>query len=76
MNEEYLQPVWDEYNRGLLRLGEKGRTRGVVIATGAGHFIQRDNPQCVVDEIVKLIGKVKKEEESEQLEGRGNDNYR
>lgn len=58
LNEKYIQPAWDKYNAGLLRLSEEGKVRGVVIAEGAGHFIQRDNPTCVAEEIVGLVRKV------------------
>ena len=34
-----------------------------MIAKGAGHFIQRDNPQCVANEIIELIEKVIKDGE-------------
>lgn len=58
LNESYMQPTWDEYNKGLLELGNEQRTKGVVIANGAGHFIQRDNPGCVAEEVRELIEKV------------------
>ena len=63
LNERYMQPAWDNYNAGLLKLGDPDRTRGVVIAKGAGHFVQRDNPQCVADGILDLIGKIVQENE-------------
>ena len=58
LNEKFMQPVWDEYNAGLLKLGDPDRTKGVVIAKGAGHFIQRDNPTFVAEEVRELIEKV------------------
>ena len=58
LNEMYMQPAWDEYNAGLLKLGQPERTKTLVIAKGSGHFVQRDNPQCIADEIVDLIRKV------------------
>lgn len=61
LNERYVQPAWNTYNVGLLKLGDPERAKGVVIAKGAGHFIQRDNPQHVAHEIVDLIEKVVKD---------------
>ncbi|ETN42906.1 uncharacterized protein HMPREF1541_02064 [Cyphellophora europaea CBS 101466] len=58
LNYAYMQPVWDAYNEGLVKLVEEGRAKGVVIAKGAGHFVQRDNPTCVAEEIVDLVNKV------------------
>jgi pimeloyl-ACP methyl ester carboxylesterase len=39
-------------------VADRGRGKGVVIAEGAGHFIQRDTPEVVAREIVELIEKV------------------
>ncbi len=58
LNERYMQPAWDQYYAGLSKLGQPNRTKSLVVAKGAGHFIQRDNPRCVADEIVDLIQKV------------------
>lgn len=59
LNDKYVQPAWDEHNDGLLKLVEdKDRVRGVVIAKGAGHFVQRDNAECVAEEIVGLVIKI------------------
>lgn len=60
LNTAYMQPPWDEYNRGLLRLSSEDRVKGVVIAQGAGHFVQRDNVACVAEEIRELVGKITK----------------
>ena len=56
LNNRFIQPGWDKYNEGLLALvGEDKRKKGVVIAKGAGHFVQKDNPMCVADEVMDLI---------------------
>lgn len=60
LNTAYMQPPWDEYNQGLLRLSREDRVKGVVIAQGAGHFVQRDNVACVAEEIGELVGKISK----------------
>lgn len=58
LNQVYMQPAWDEYNAGLLQLGDVQRTKGVVVAEGAGHFVQRDNPACVAGEIEGMVWRV------------------
>ncbi|KPI37648.1 uncharacterized protein AB675_3992 [Cyphellophora attinorum] len=58
-NEMYMQPVWDAYNEGLMELvAHKERVKGVIIAEGAGHFVQRDTPEVVARQVVDLIQRV------------------
>lgn len=52
---EYVNPCWHRYNLGLGHLTEQGRLRGPVIAGGCGHFIQRDNPKFVAEEVLKIL---------------------
>ena len=47
--------LWKEYIEGLMGLSDGGRTRGVLIALGCGHFIQRDNPGFVAGEVERLL---------------------
>ena len=49
---------WAKYNEALLKLSDAERTRGVVIAPGCGHFIQKDNPAFVAEELGELLKKV------------------
>jgi len=54
----YVNPAWTEYNKGLTRLG--GPRYGqpevhVKIAKGCGHFIQKDDPIFVANEISNLL---------------------
>lgn len=58
LTRRYMQPAWDGYNEGLLEVGGDGRVKGLVIAEGAGHFVQRDTPGVVVGEVVELVEKV------------------
>jgi pimeloyl-ACP methyl ester carboxylesterase len=51
----YIQPVWEEYNKGLALLTRKERVKGPVIAKGCGHFIQRDDADFVAREICELL---------------------
>lgn len=52
--KRYLQPAWEAYNEGLLKLSE--RASGTVrIVPDTGHFIQMDNPGVVADAIMELL---------------------
>ena len=56
LTERYIEPAWQAYNAGLLTLDGKKEGEGeVVVVKGAGHFVQRDNPQCVAGEILKMV---------------------
>lgn len=55
----YSNPAWDSYNKGLAKLTEQDRSKGPIQARGCGHFIQRDDPNFVVDETLGLVDKVK-----------------
>ncbi|KAK8007014.1 acyl-CoA N-acyltransferase [Apiospora arundinis] len=57
LTERYVQPGWEKYNEGLLGIaGDGPGTRGeVVIAPQCGHFIQKNNPRFVADEIIGLL---------------------
>ena len=58
LNLQYMQPFWHAYNEGLCKLTDERRVRGVVIAEGAGHFVQRDRPGLVAQEIKELVDKL------------------
>ena len=61
LSMKYSNPAWDTYNRGLARLTDLERSRGPIQAPDCGHFIQRDNPEFVVDETLDLVGKIRME---------------
>ncbi|KAH7369929.1 Alpha/Beta hydrolase protein [Rhexocercosporidium sp. MPI-PUGE-AT-0058] len=46
---------WAEYNEGLTGITDEGKCKGVVIAKGCGHFIQKDSPEFVAQEISDMI---------------------
>ena len=58
---KYSNPIWHEYNQGLAHLTDRDRTKGPLQAKGCGHFIQRDDPNFVVEETLYLVDKVKAE---------------
>ncbi|KAI0852598.1 alpha/beta-hydrolase [Daldinia vernicosa] len=49
LTNRYVNPPWAAYNEGLARLTSADRARGPVIATGCGHFIQKDDPALVAE---------------------------
>ncbi|KAI1393950.1 alpha/beta-hydrolase [Hypoxylon trugodes] len=59
LTNTFLNPEWSRYNEGLVRLTQPERARGPVIATGCGHFIQRDDPAFVAELTENLLEKVK-----------------
>ncbi|KAK4232193.1 Alpha/Beta hydrolase protein [Podospora fimiseda] len=57
----YMKPVWDRYNQGLTLLvagPENNNPHQVKIAKGCGHFIPRDDPKFVANEIKNLLDKL------------------
>ena len=54
----YTNPYWQRYNEGLCQLTTPERSRGPIEAVGAGHFVQKDLPDLVVDEIRHLVTQV------------------
>ncbi|KAI1383851.1 Alpha/beta hydrolase fold-1 [Hypoxylon trugodes] len=54
----YTQPMWQKYNEGLCKLTDSDRAKGPLIAPKTGHFIQKDNPSFVADQLEDLIRKV------------------
>lgn len=55
---KYTNPVWAQYNEDLLQITDESRRRGVIIADSSGHFIQKDNPQFVADEMSLMLSKI------------------
>ena len=62
LSTKYSNPIWDTYNQGLTKLTDEDRRRGPVQAKGCGHFIQRDDPNFVVEETLDLLDKVRMQE--------------
>lgn len=54
----YANPAWRRYNEGLVHITDEGRCIGPIVAVGCGHFIQRDGPGFVSDELVSLLDRV------------------
>lgn len=58
LTEVYMNPYWHNFNQGLAKLTDRERSKGPLQAPGAGHFIQRDNPELVSNEIRDILEKV------------------
>lgn len=54
----YANPAWQRYNEGLVQITDEGRAIGPITAVRCGHFIQRDDPRFVSDEMVSLLDRV------------------
>ncbi|OJJ42675.1 hypothetical protein ASPZODRAFT_76410 [Penicilliopsis zonata CBS 506.65] len=55
LSRAYTNPYWEKYNAGLVQITEPDRARGPFQAPGAGHFVQKDNPGFVVEELDILL---------------------
>jgi hypothetical protein len=56
--ESYLQPYWEEYNQGLLEIGDREVGNEVKIAKGCGHVIQLEDPKYVAEELKAMLQKL------------------
>ncbi|XDG03781.1 hypothetical protein ABKA04_003396 [Annulohypoxylon sp. FPYF3050] len=54
----YTQPMWQKYNEGLCGLTDSDRAKGPLISPKSGHFIQKDNPPFVAEQLEDLVKKV------------------
>jgi len=61
LSMKYANPIWHEYNQGLARLTEPKFSKGPIQAKGCGHFIQKDDPNFVIQETLDLVDKVRME---------------
>ena len=64
LSMKYSNPVWHSYNEGLAILVHEDKRKGPIQAKGCGHFIQRDDPNFVIDETLDLVDKVRMEQSS------------
>jgi pimeloyl-ACP methyl ester carboxylesterase len=54
----YANPLWQKYNEGLTKITDEAKAVGPLIAVGCGHFVQKDGPEYVCDELVSLLDRV------------------
>lgn len=55
LSMKFSNPAWESYNQGLSRLTDDDRSNGPIQAKGCGHFIQKDDPNFVVGQIMQLL---------------------
>ncbi|KAE8366112.1 hypothetical protein BDV27DRAFT_143836 [Aspergillus caelatus] len=58
LTEVYMNSYWHHFNQGLAKLTEPDRSKGPLQALGAGHFVQRDNPELVSKELRDILDKI------------------
>ncbi|KAJ5726865.1 alpha/beta-hydrolase [Penicillium malachiteum] len=58
VTNRFVNPYWHRYNEGLAKITAPEFSKGPIIAPGAGHFVQKDNPEFVVQELNELLEKV------------------
>ncbi|KZF22913.1 hypothetical protein L228DRAFT_247329 [Xylona heveae TC161] len=51
----YTNPYWHRYNQDLVNIVPPSQRRGPIFAKGCGHFIQRDDPLFVAEELSLLL---------------------
>jgi hypothetical protein len=55
ITQNYTNPYWHQYNEGLAKITDSDRSKGPIQAEKCGHFIQRDDPDLVVGEVIELL---------------------
>lgn len=54
----YANPAWQAYNSDLTHITDEGKAIGPLIAINCGHFIQKDSPKFVSEELISLLDRV------------------
>lgn len=54
----YTNPYWHRYNEGLAKITEPEKSKGPLQAPNSGHFVQKDNPAFVAQELDELLSKI------------------
>ncbi|KZO92183.1 hypothetical protein CALVIDRAFT_541205 [Calocera viscosa TUFC12733] len=52
---KYIQPHWEAYHLGLLKLTTPERAKGPMVVKGAAHNIQSEQPEWVVQELKEMV---------------------
>ncbi|KAI9733777.1 MAG: hypothetical protein M1835_003414 [Candelina submexicana] len=58
MSMHYTNPYWHRYNERLIKITASHLAKGPVLAKGCGHFIQKDNPDFVADELCEMLSRL------------------
>jgi pimeloyl-ACP methyl ester carboxylesterase len=54
----FINPFWHRYNEALVNITESEYRKGPIFAPKASHFVQRDSPSFVAQELDELLEKV------------------
>jgi hypothetical protein len=58
MTRLYFDPCWQEYHQGLAKLTKSHLSKGPFEAKGAGHVVQRFDPELVARELAEILNKL------------------
>ena len=58
MTKTYFDPAWQAFNEGLVTITSPEKRKGPIIAKGAGHYIMKETPEIVADELLELWAKL------------------
>ncbi|KAL8732262.1 MAG: hypothetical protein Q9166_002834 [cf. Caloplaca sp. 2 TL-2023] len=58
LSMKYTNPIWHEYNQGLLQITDPNLSVGPIVARDCGHFVQRDDPSFVTDQLSLLLSRL------------------
>ncbi|KAJ5933583.1 alpha/beta-hydrolase [Penicillium verhagenii] len=58
VTNRFVNPYWHRYNEDLVKITESEYAKGPLIAPNAGHFVQKDNPEFVAQELNELLEKI------------------
>lgn len=58
LSMKYSNPLWHRYNQDLLKITDPELAIGPIVAKNCGHFVQRDDPSFVVDQLSSLLRRV------------------
>lgn len=58
MTRSYTNPHWHKYNEGLVKITEPEKSKGPLLAPNSGHFVQKDNPAFVAQELNEILTKI------------------
>lgn len=58
LSMKYSNPLWHSYNQGLCKITDPKVAVGPLVPKNCGHFVQRDDPAFVVDQLLPLLGRL------------------
>ena len=58
VTNRFVNPHWQRYNEGLAKITGPDFRKGPILAPNAGHFVQKDNPEFVAQELNEMLEKI------------------